>query len=152
MATGQMLHNFPSVTFRDREIVWCPQRNMLALGMGGRVNRESIFTFRWWWRVSVAPRVAKVPKQRSQELGRCEKLIMYLFLPGASLLDLGWGHVSMVRWKNMRVSWLSENSFHLSSTDTHEDTIWPSRTTFPGERELQMIMRLVTFKSLNCFL
>lgn len=33
-----------------------------------------------------------------QELEWCKKLIMYLFLLEASLLDLGWGHFSIVRF------------------------------------------------------
>lgn len=69
-----------------------------------------------------SPQSGQNPQANKPRTGSMWKLIMYLFLPEASLLDLGWGHFSTVRWKNVGDRWLSEDPFHLGSINTHRDT------------------------------
>lgn len=68
---------------------------------------------------------------------------MYLFLPEVTLLDLGWGHKSLVKWQNMTGCWLPKDPSHLSSTNNTNRPSWPPRAASLGDRELYvMIMRL----------
>lgn len=86
----------------------------LALWLEG--HRKSIFTFRLWWRVGWAPRVVKVPKQRSQELGRCAKLIVHLIFQRPP----SWVQVKVTLARSDKKPgncWICEHSVHLGSTN-----------------------------------